>query len=172
MRDFWSTFPKNCLSSYFSWKGSNGHISPSETAVLKQVWAEPHEFQIAFGILTISLDRHLLLLLLIYTLHCTMWCGRTAQKLFNQILPNFFCCVVHSQGMRVWASDSCIVVTDVNRGGIENNCSKEINCCFQFEMCRMKERKRGKGVFCKDDFYQCIRSGPRGYLKLNNKNHN
>ena len=30
-------FPKNCLLSYFSWTGPNGYISPSETAVLKQL---------------------------------------------------------------------------------------------------------------------------------------
>jgi hypothetical protein len=40
-RGFIGTFPKNYFSSYFSWTGPNGNISPSATAVLKQLWAQP-----------------------------------------------------------------------------------------------------------------------------------
>ena len=36
---FLATFLKKCLLSYFSWTGPNGYISPSKTALLKQLWA-------------------------------------------------------------------------------------------------------------------------------------
>ena len=35
---FSSCFQKNWLLGYFSWTGPNEHISPRETAVLKQLW--------------------------------------------------------------------------------------------------------------------------------------